>query len=251
MKKTYLLLNLLAISSLLFAQNSGTVTYKETTKLEIKFDGVTEEMAAMVPKEKKLSSKLTFTEKNALIKTIKEPNPNNNIEHQSEGARFVIKTDEPDNKTYFDLTNMKCIDQKEFMSKKFLIESDLKTLTWKITGEQKEILGYTCIEALLTNPTKKEDKVKAWFCPALPYSIGPMALGNLPGLILAVDINEGTTVITAQNIELKEIDLKEISKPNEGKKVSKKEFNEIVEIKRKEMQEQYGGEGNVIIKIRN
>lgn len=251
MKKIYVIVGLLAFSNVLMAQNSGEIMYKESTKIELKIDGMSEEMAAMIPKERSVLSKLVFNNKTALIKSIKEPLKNNNIEHQSEGARMVIKTDEPDQKTFYDLENMKCVDQKEFMSKKFLIESDLKNLNWKITGEQKEILGYACLEAILTNPENKDNVVKAWFCPTLPYSIGPMALGNLPGLILEVDINNGQSKIIAQKISLKEIDAKEIYKPSEGKKVSKKEFNEIVEIKRKEMEEQYGGEGNVIIKIRN
>lgn len=250
MKKTYLLLSLLAFSNILLAQSSGTVQYKETTKVEIKVDGISEEMAAMIPKERSIKHELLFNEKNALLKVIKDEK-SQDINHQTEGAKIVIKREEPDNKTYYDLNTMKCSDQKEFMGKKFLIESDLKSHTWKITGAQKEILGYACMEAELINPENKTDKIKVWFCPSLPYSIGPMALGNLPGLILVVDVNEGTTVINAEKIELGTINEKSIIKPNEGKKVSKKEFAEIVEMKRKEMQEQYGGDGNVIIKIRN
>jgi GLPGLI family protein len=251
MKKTYLLICMLCISSVLFAQKKGTIVYKETTKMDIKVDGISDEMLAMLPKERTLQYQLLFTESKAFIKTMNDPTKNQNIDHQAEGNRIVIKTDEPDNKTYFDLTNQKCFDQKEFMGKVFLIESDLKTQSWKISGEQKEILGYACFEAILNNPDDPKNKVSAWFCPALPGGIGPLALGNLPGIILEININDGATKITAQKIELDMLDEKEMVKPSQGKKVSKKEFNEIVEAKRKEMQEQYGGEGNVIIKIRN
>lgn len=248
MKKTSILVMLLAVSSSLFAQQSGIVTYKETTKMDIKVEGISEEMASMFPKERSIKSELKFNDKLALIKNLKAVE-NQNIDQEMNGARIVIRGDEPDNRTYFDLVTNKIIDQKEFMERKFLIESDLKSQTWKITGQQKEVLGYACLEAELTNSESK-NKVKAWFCPSIPVSIGPMALGNLPGLILAVDINDGKTTITAEKVEFVQVEEKEFVKPKEGKKVSKKEFNEIVEAKRKEMQEQYGGDGNVIIKVR-
>ncbi len=232
------------------AQKTGTITYKEVQKIEIQIDGLSEEMAAMIPRERTVKSTLIFNEKSALMKTIKSKNENQNIEQEVDGQRVVIRRDEPDNKTFFDLSSNKCFDQREFMGKKFLIESDLKSHTWKMTGNQKEIAGYPCMEAELTNSESK-NKVSAWFCPSLPVSIGPLALGNLPGLILAVVVNNGESTITAEKIELSGIDEKELIKPTEGKKVSKKEFLEIVDAKRKEMQEENGGEGNVVIKIRN
>lgn len=250
MIKTYLTIALLGIVSICTAQKIGTVTYKEVQKIEIQIDGLSEEMASMIPKERTTNSVLSFNEKYGFMTTLKSKNENQNIEQEVDGARFVIRRDEPENKTFFDLNNNKCFDQREFMGKKFLIESDLKTHTWKITGQQKEIAGYPCLEAELTNSETK-NKVMAWFCPSLPVSIGPLALGNLPGLILAVNINNGESLITAEKIELGSIDEKVLVKPTEGKKVSKKEFREIVDAKRKEMQEENGGEGNVVIKIRN
>lgn len=248
MKKTLLILSTLAICKVLSAQTTGTITYLETSKIEIHVDGISEEMQAMLPKERTVKSELKFNQKNALVKNLKS-NENSDIDQDINGARVVIKQSEPDNKTFFDLTANKIIDQKEFMERVFLIESDLKSQTWKITGQQKEILGYACLEAELTNSITK-NKIKAWFCPTISVPVGPMALGNLPGIILAVDINDGKTSIVAQKIDLSAVNENELIKPKDGKKVSKKEFNEIVEAKQKEMKEQYGGEGNVIIKVR-
>lgn len=250
MRKLILLfLGINAIASV-NAQNKATIEYKETLKLDIKVEGMPENMASMLPKEESNSKLLIFNQDAAIFKNKDNAKAANNIEREQDGARFVIKRDIPDNKTYIDRKSLKCFDHKEFMGKKFLIESELKDLKWKILPEQKEILGYKCQAAELLNPSNKDNKVKVWFSPELSASLGPLGLGNLPGLILEVDINNGKNTITAQNIKIDEADDKLIIKPTEGKKVSKKEFEEIAEAKRKELQEQYGGDGNVILKIR-
>ena len=50
-----------------------------------------------------------------------------------EGSMVMIKMVEPDNKTYIDLESKKSIEQQEFMSRIFLIESDLAEEKWKMT----------------------------------------------------------------------------------------------------------------------
>ena len=52
---------------------------------------------------------------------------------------------------------------------------------WKITNEQKNILGYTCIKAT----GKRDDQYyTVWYCPELPAGFGIFMLTTLPGTIL-------------------------------------------------------------------
>lgn len=161
---------------------------------------------------------------------------------------MMIKMKAPDDKVYCDLKNKMLTEQRDFMSRKFLIESPFDKTKWKLTGNQKMILTYPCQEAVLQDTTKK---VIVWFSSAIPLSSGPNGYANLPGMILAADIDDGKRKITATNVELKEIDKTILLKPKEGKKTSKEEFSKIVEQKKKEMEEENGGKGNIIIKIKN
>jgi GLPGLI family protein len=161
----------------------------------------------------------------------------------------MIRMAEPENKTYTDLKTGQQIEQKEFMSRMFLIESELPTGDWRLTGQQKMILEYPCQQAI----SKEEEKeVVAWFTPAIAIAAGPGKFGNLPGLVLEVNIDEGDRVLVAKYIELKELDKALLKKPNKGKNVTEEEYDAIVEAKMKEMGvEREGGSGHaVVVKIR-
>ena len=117
---------------------SGEVVYQEIVKLDIQLEGVDEHIAAQIPKEQKSEKVLHFTEEEAMFETKLKDDPEENMHTEGEG--IVMKMYQPDNKTYMDLKNKKLIEQKEFMSRVFLIESELEAEKWKMTGEQKKIL---------------------------------------------------------------------------------------------------------------
>lgn len=82
---------------------------------------------------------------------------------------------------------------------------------------------------------KDEQSVSAWFTPAIPVPAGPGHYGNLPGLVLALDVNEGERVITARSVESMELSADQLKKPRKGKKVSAEEYEAIVAEKMEEM----------------
>ena len=143
------------------------------------------------------------------------------------------------------------VDQRETVGKKFLVEDSITKHTWKLTGESKTILGYTCQKAITQTPvksfnmqmqdgefkrTEKWDtiQVTVWFAPAIPVPAGPEFQGELPGLILEYDSRNGTSVTRAVEISetVKTADIKE---PKTGKRVSKAEYDKEVEDQQKEM----------------
>ena len=252
MKKTVLTILSLAITFIAFAQsgenqikNQGMVTYEEVIQFNIQLDDVSAEMQEMLPKENRSKKILYFNGDASLYENL-EQSDDAAFEDESEGGGIKIMISQPDEIVFRDFKNEKIIEQKEFMTRVFLIESEFPKDEWKFTGNQKTILDYPCQEATRQDG---DNKISVWFTPAIPVSSGPGEFGNLPGLILSVEKNDSDMSIIAKSIDLKEVDKKKLQKPKKGKKVSKEKFLSIVEEKNKEMGGESGGEKTVIMKF--
>ena len=154
-----------------------------------------------------------------------------------------------DNKLFKDLEKNQLIQKEEFFGKTFLISGDIDKYDWKLSGEQKKILGFNCQKA---TGSKDEKKYVVWFTPEIPVSSGPNAFGQLPGMILEVNVDDGQRQYLAEKVEFKKLEKGVIKAPKKGKKVSAEKFKKIVEEKMKEMEAEMGGSGGGIqIKIGN
>lgn len=222
-----------------FAQEpakQGEATYVETVKIEIRIEGMTEEMINRMPKERKMKKVLYFNEAESSYQNSKEiadaPVPGGGEGMRGGGMRFMMGGASPDEMVYLNFNEKIKIEQKDFMTRIFLITEDLAIENWKFTGNQKTILDYPCMEA---SQITDKDTILAWFAPSIPVSAGPGNYVNLPGLVLGVDINNGKRVIMAEKVDLKPIDKELIAKPKKGKKTTREEFKKIVDEKMKEM----------------
>ncbi len=225
---------------------SGAVVYEQVVKLEIKLEGESAQFANMMPKERKSQKLLLFNQAASLYEN-KKSEENQDLNMHSEGGPVMIKMMEPDNKVFTNLSENSQVEKREFMTREFLIETKLNPSDWKLTGNQKMIMNYPCQEAVKET---KEGKTSVWFTPVIPVSAGPGVFNGLPGLVLAADVNGGKQTLTAVSIDLKEVADNEIVKPDKGKKVTREEFDKIVEEKMKEMGAQGGMGGNkVMIRI--
>lgn len=250
MKKISLAISFSVLVLFAAAQNSGTIFYKETSKLHFSIQGDSPPPQNL-PTESNAQMILYFTADASLY--MNDPSSKNDggimtDDESSDGEHIRIKMDAPDNRTFCDLKNNQRIVQQDFMQRKFLITTDLKSKDWKITGNQKMILNYPCQEATRQDSDKK---ITVWFTTAIPVSTGPTSYCGLPGLVLAVDINNGDQIITATSVNLDDVDVSKIQKPTEGKKVTQEEFNKIRDEKMKEMGVTPGSGNNVIIRINN
>ena len=231
----------------------GTVVYKQTVKLEIQLEGDASQFADMLPKEQTSQKVLYFNSSAAMFENYNEKTDDGagaNIS-ESEGVMIQMKMVEPDNKTFTDLKKHTQIEQREFMSRMFLINKKPSDQECKFTGNTKKILDFNCMEAWYTNEDDK--KVTVWFTPEIPVPAGPGKLGGLPGLILAVDIDNGQRIIMATFVNTTAPEKEHFKKPKKGKKVSDEEYQAIVDEKMKEMGAE-GGSGSgttTIIKIGN
>lgn len=214
---------------------TGTVKYQQVTKFnfEKKEDPRWNEFIADLPPEVSSSFILYFNNDIALY----SDNPVEQEEIPREVRRAMHmqsmgKAPKPNlKKVYYDLAKNKKIEQKEFMTRDFLVESKIEIPAWKITGENRMILDYVCMSA---EAEIDSQIVKAWFTPQLPISVGPDKYFGLPGLILAVERN-GETILLAASIERDQPSEEILVKPTEGKKVTDEELQEIIIEKTKEM----------------
>ncbi len=92
------------------------------------------------------------------------------------------------------------LQQDAFMSK-LQYDADLPKLNWKITGKQKQLLGYTVNQA---KSHYKGRDYTAWYAPAIAVSDGPLKFWGLPGLILEIYDSKDDYHFIATGIEFPE-----------------------------------------------
>jgi len=218
---------------------SGTITYQQV--LRYSFDNVkaahgnddrTADWIATLPKEGVNVQVLVFNKREALFEedeSEKEETPAGlqralMYENSLKPARAQVQ------KVYYDFEKNSKLEQVEFLTRVFLIESEIGALPWKLSSEKKKVLDYICLGA---SATIDDQDIVAWFTPEIPVSLGPSVFGGLPGLILAVERN-GETAYVATSVDLTPPAEKSISRPNKGSKVSREEFAAIQEEKEKE-----------------
>ncbi|MCX6225882.1 MAG: GLPGLI family protein [Bacteroidia bacterium] len=211
----------------------GDAVYEDKAKLEIHLEGDAAELAAALPKERKSQKSLLFNENASLYTNQKQEEEVQDQMVEGGGMIVMARMMEPDNKMYTDFAGKKQIEQREFMTRMFLIEKELGVSDWKLTGNTKDILGYSCQEAV--REPNDSTKIVAWFTPTIPIPSGPGQYLNLPGLVLAVELDNGDHTLIAQSIEPMEVNNKMLAKPKEGKKTTEAEFKKIVDEKMKEM----------------
>ncbi|WP_165758869.1 GLPGLI family protein [Niastella yeongjuensis] len=166
------------------------------------------------------------------------------------GIQFHVNLGE-DDITWLNFAEGRKVEQKEFAAKQYLVIDSIHKLNWKLTGETSTILGYTCQQAVAARPGNRNmismengvmsrkvvpdtSHIVAWFTPAIPVPAGPDLEGQLPGLILQIDIN-GNTTYKAVEVSQK-ADVTAIKEPRKGKKVTANEFSKERDKTMEEMQ---------------
>jgi len=242
------LFSLLLIHQSFAQKTEGTIHYKETIQLDIDLDklkDLPESIKSQIPTEQSSESVLTFHPTASLYTNVsKEEQEGVDYKSENEGFQIKIQVENSDRAYFYDISKRSSTESQEFFGKKFLIEN-AKPRKWKISKETKNILGYTCKKATASD---EDELVVAWFTSEIPVEVGPSSFYGLPGAILSVRTQDGDHDIVATKVAFEKIDRTVIVAPRKGKKVMAAQFKKIVEAKQKEMVEEYGGDGNMIIK---
>jgi GLPGLI family protein len=88
--------------------------------------------------------------------------------------------------------------------------------------------------------TAETETITAWYSPQIPVSHGPAEYGGLPGLIL--ELTNDRTVMLCTKVVMNPEKRIVISEPTKGEFVTKVEFENIVEVKVKEMRDTWRGQ---------
>lgn len=102
---------------------------------------------------------------------------------------------------------------------------------WVLENETKEIEGFLCYKATSTKKVIRPEKtfvfpVIAWYCPKIPVSFGPNGYGNLPGLILELQVRN--VVYGVKKIDLNLLKTPIMSQPKDYPVINQEEFDELV-----------------------
>lgn len=227
---------------------SGKIIFEEKVKLEISFEGDAA-LADMLPKERKTQKELLFRDGITLFRESRSADEEMTMEH-SEGVRIRM-VGSGQNIIFTDVVNGQVTEKRDFMNRIFIVERDIPAMKWKITGNNKELLGYNCLEALSTDTTGRITSV--WFAPEFGAKGGPAMLSGLPGMVLEANLNDGMRTYVAKAVEPLSKDEMKLEKPTDGKRVTEEEYEAIVAEKMKEMgmeEGNAGGGGHVRIVIK-
>lgn len=256
MKKIFLSI---CLTAGLFAgaqMKEGTVVYERTTQMQRR--NMNPDMANMLPRQRKDNFELLFSNNQSLWRTLQTAEESNNTFSgtSASGQQMSFTMMMPNELIHFNFDTKKRMDQRELFDREYLVEDSVRTLSWKLSEETKTILGHPVRKAttqrismrmqmsMENGEMKRQERpdtaeIVAWFATDIPVSAGPGEFqGQLPGLILELDVNKGRQVYTAVELSPK-VKASDIKEPKKGKRLTEKEFveerNKLMEEMRKNM----------------
>lgn len=240
-------------------QKQGMVSYDRTVQMQRMMGG--DGMDQMMPGSRKDKLEVLFGNDQSLRRTVEEEMPEafssdgggRHVRMMVAGANDVI---------YSNFATGKIVEQREFGARNYIVADSVRKLNWKLTGESMTILGYPCQQAVAQRIGKRNmmsmengemknrevadtSNITVWFTMAVPVPAGPEYQGQLPGLILGIDVNDGRIVYRATAVS-PQVDLSDIKEPSKGKKMTAAEFDKERQKMMEEMQRNGGGRGTTI-----
>ncbi len=257
----------LSVSLVQAQQKQGVVLYERTSQMQIRFSDSHGGLEQQMPKIRTDKFELTFGNNQSLWKSAEEDDNGTTDISGGDGGGMQIRMVVAGNNDvlYNNFETGKKTEKREVMDKAFIIDDSIRSLKWKMTGETKTILNMPCMKATTTRTStrtmmnmdngKMERKeiqdtsvIVAWFTTNIPVSAGPAEFqGQLPGLILEMDIKDGTQLFKAISISEK-ADLAVIKEPTGKKHYTPEEFKKEREKMMEEMNRNNQG-GNRIIRM--
>ena len=247
MKKSLLIAAVALTFSAGAQTKEGRVVYERTTQMNnVRFGGgnVPPEIQAQIdrmPKSRTDQFELLFTPEHSLYQFL--PNAaaeEGNNTFAGGGMVIQMRTAGANDVIYTNHNTSTRVEQREMFDKGFVVTDTVAKLQWKLSEETKTILNYTARKAtathIVTRPrvTMENGEMKrevvtdtvpvvAWFTTEIPVPTGPNFQGQLPGLILELDVNKGQTVTKAVEFSPR-VSANKIKEPRDGKRITAAEF---------------------------
>ncbi|MEI8074004.1 MAG: GLPGLI family protein [Bacteroidota bacterium] len=265
MKKIWFSLCFLGLFMTLSAQQKvGTVIFERKINMYKLIQD--EQMRAMMPEFRTSMHMLLFSDSVSVYKLIPEDESPDPFAGGGGGGRITMRFGGADGgDLYKNFTQSKSIQTSELGGKTFLITDSIRQQPWKLAGDTKQILGFNCHKATRkvtapqmgrritvssgggapvvdtsakNKPAPREMEIVAWFADDMISPVGPESYGQLPGVILELNIDNGATVYTAKEVK-KTVDAKELKEPKKGKVVTQQEYMKLMQ----DLMSNQGGSG--------
>ena len=178
------------------------------------------------------------------------------------GQRRSFRRPLPKDETYFNLEAGTFNRYEEYATQPFQVSGEKETIKWKVNPlATRAVLGYNCMMATAERPERMNmpswdeagnfkmkdtvivNQITAWFTDEISSNAGPDIYNGLPGLILALDINNGVTTYVATKVDAKEMDAKDLKINSKGKKVTPEKFQKIKDEHMEEQSKNFRGGG--------
>ena len=272
----------LVIATALFATNTakaqdfqGQAYYESKTNMSgsMKIDGpgMSEDMKKLMEEKMNKAFEKSYVLTFNKTESIYEEPQKLDLPSAGNSGMMIMMENSSDGKIYKNTKNKETISEEDFFGKEFLVVDSLKTYNWKPESESKKIGDYTCYKATYTIPVTQKDKeeyeefkkkqsdskttffvmdepkeriVTVWYTPEIPVSHGPGEYWGLPGLILEASFDK--TVILCSKVVLNPKEKVQIKAPKKGKRVTKKEYERLIETQMEQMKD---SDGNIRIEI--
>lgn len=225
-------------------QQSGKVVYERTVQMQINFPGMDQQMQSMIPRQRTDKFELIFSSNQSLWKAGEPDNREDGFAGgggDGGGMQIRMVAAGSNDVLYTNFDTKKKVEQRELFDKNFIVDDSIHALKWKMTGEAKDILGHNCMKATasqvrqsmnmsMINGKMERTEVSdtsviiAWVAADIPVAAGPAEYqGQLPGLILEMDISNGRQVYKAVSISDK-ADIAAIKEPSGKKRYTPEQF---------------------------
>lgn len=220
-----------------FAQTParGIINYDMTMQLRKNVAKKNPAMAAMLPETMTSKVKVAFEQQ---VFAITDEHSN------SSGGKTQISMTTNGGRRILDLHGKRIRTENTFINKKYY--TDTTFTTWlKITyvQETKQIAGYTCLKALLTDYQNKTIYT-VWYTTAIPYAYNPLGipLAGLRGAVL--ECGDENTNWIAVSIDLKGFTPAAVAPDATAKRVTDAQMHDLQDEALEQMQ---GGKGEKVI----
>ena len=205
----------------------GKIVYERKANLHKRLPPEQESMKNMIPEFDVSRLELFFTGNESIFRRIQEEEDIRETAGEGGDRQIVRMRIGGDNQLYKNYTTMKAYELTELGPKKYIVEDSVRNTSWKLDeSETRQIKGYTCKKATAAAP--RGGTIVAWYTEQIPCPSGPDNWGGLPGMILELNMNDGEMIYSSLEVSDKG-DKKLVSAPSGAKKITRKEYQKMLE----------------------
>ena len=234
----------------------GTISYDRTDQFQVRFNDPSGQAPQNLPHSRTTKFELLFANNQSVYQKSEDVPEETGDDNNGSGMHIRMMMPGGNDIIYRNFSSNQVIAQRELGTKTYLISDSIPHTDWKISDQTKTVAGYTCKMATTTRTSQSMRvnnnngqvtsqqvndtlHITAWFTDAIPIAAGPDNYCGLPGLILALDVNNGRTVYVATDISPK-VDASDMKQPKSGKQVTQAQFDDERKKMFAEMQQNRG-----------